>query len=97
MSWVRSLLSVVWLVAFVASTCMPAASATTVVEPGTVVMVAAEPCPATHLVKRCDVKALPTGIVQPEAGGSFLVMAPGTSRSGRHGVWPDVEPDPPRV
>lgn len=92
------MLSVVWLVAFVASTCMPAASATPVVEQaGTAATVATEPCPATHLVKRCDVKALPTGTVQPEAGGSSLVMAPGTSRSGHHGVWPDVEPDPPRV
>ena len=97
MAWFRTLMSIVALAALVASACMPVAYAGRTGEPTvSVVTASAEPCAATHGVKRCDLKALPIQAVQPvgtdEPSGSPSAHA----ATSRHGVWPEVEPHPPR-
>ena len=94
----RALLVVLSLLALLAALWGPAGGgATHAMEAVAAGAVAAEPCPGTSTSQRCEVKALPARCgaapapsVEP---GTPVAGADGASR----GVWPEVEPDPPRA
>ena len=98
MTWHRTLLGVLSLVALVVALCVPPTAAhAELAEPVVVSAVASEPCPATSSLRRCEIKALPIAAV---ASGIALdgaaAVGEGASGVGR-GLWPEVEPDPPRI
>ena len=94
----RSLLSVLSLIALVGALCAPATAAhATAGTPEAVRAAATEPCPATSGQVRCEIKALPV-----VTSGSSLQLAMREASAWPHGpatrgLWPDVDPDPPRT
>ena len=102
MSWLRPIVSVLALVALVAAMCVPATSApATLASGGEWVAMAtgavAEPCPATHGTGRCELKALPAAAARPFPAILATAAPPPAVIGARRGLWPEVEPDPPRA
>ena len=97
MAWHRTLVSILSLVAFVVTLCVPADAVHAAPGRAVVPVVATgEPCPGTSGVRRCDVKLLPVTLAasgpQPGVASAFHADEDGDAP----GVWPEVEPDPPR-
>ena len=99
----RTFASVVCWLALVVSLCVLAKSLpTSAPMPGrdavaVAVGAAVEPCPSSHALQRCDLKALPGVIALPEARGAPVPPAAAGPTASERGIWPDVEPDPPRA
>ena len=98
MAWLRTIVNALTLVALLASICAVGSTRyATAADPTTVAAAAAsEPCPASHGPRQCESKALPSATLLP---GAPLVPDE-TARASvpvlARGVWPKVEPDPPR-
>ena len=104
MALIRTIVSLLALVALMASTCAPALAVPLaamhvppVREALAVPVIAAEPCPASHGATRCEPAALPATAVVPVGGLALArIVAPPPETLG-HGTWPEVEPHPPRT
>ena len=97
MTLLRTIVSVLSLVALVASICVPASASAARGDVVVAASVAAEPCPASHGTARCELKALPTdALVSTTASTGTHPVIAAAATTGR-GTWPEVEPDPPRA
>ena len=99
MAWLRTIVTVVSLVALLGVVYAPVSLAMLMRgDPAIATSSAtAEPCAGSHGLRRCDVKALPVAAAVPEAAIASGRAAMPLAGVGPHGMWPEVEPDPPRL
>lgn len=108
MAWYRTLVSVLSLLAFLVTLCVSAtamhAPVPALIVPASVVSasiapvaVAGEPCQGTTGPRRCDVKLLPSTLAVPTPLSGTPSSHDAAADGAARGVWPEVEPDPPRA
>lgn len=113
MAWHRTLVSVLSLLAFLVTLCVPAtathAPVPALIVPASIlpasivpasivpIAVAGEPCRGTAGPRRCDVKLLPSTLAVPTPLSGTPSSHDAAADGAARGVWPEVEPDPPRA